>query len=193
VPDDAILSSIQAAPLQERYDLTALGLRAEAATDTHRGASKWWVPSISLLGEFVAFHAQATTISAYALGLSLSWSVFDGLTSYARSKEELAQERIALRTEDKAKLQARTDFQTYRRRYRYNLQKYRSRVDDVHRSEESVRLARQGFKAGTQTSTNVLDAEQDLFNARASLVEAQYGAFESLIRFELAVGRNVTQ
>lgn len=192
IPSDDDLKSIQSAQLGTRYDIDALGYQLEAATDTQRADAKWWMPNISLLGAYAAVTSQPVKLTTYALGLSLSFNIFDGLASYSRSKEAIESERIADKQQISSQLQAKTDFETYRRRYRYNLERYRARVDDVARATETVRLALAGFKAGTQTNTDVLDAEQDLFNARSTLIQAQYGALESLVRFELAVGRKVT-
>jgi outer membrane protein TolC len=191
VPSDADMKAIDSAELGSRYDIDALGLQLEASSDTQRADSKWWLPSISLLGAYAAVTSQPLKFTSYAFGVSLSMNIFDGMTSYSRSKEALESERIADRQQTSTRLQAKTDFETYRRRYRYNLERYRARADDVSRATETVRLALAGFRAGTQTNTDVLDAEQDLFNARSNEIQAQYGALESLVRFELALGRNV--
>jgi outer membrane protein len=193
VPSDADLHAIESAKPESRSDIEALSLTTDAANEQHRAASKWWVPTFSLVGNYDAYSGQQLKLTAYSVGVAMNINIFDGLVSYSRSKEAIETERIADRTEAQSRLQAETDFETYRRRYRYNLERYRARVDDVARATESVRLARLGFKAGTQTNTDVLDAEQDLFNARSNEVQAQYGALESLVRFELALGRNVSQ
>ena len=193
VPSDSDLHAIESSQLTSRPDIEALGLQAEAAGETHRAASKWWVPTLSFVGNYDAYNSQQLKLTAYTLGLGLTINIFDGLASYSRSKESLEEARVAEKSQTVSQLQAQTDFETYRRRYRYNLERYRARVDDVSRASESVRLARVGFKAGTQTNTDVLDAEQDLFNARSNQIQAQYGALESLVKFELALGRTVAQ
>jgi outer membrane protein len=191
-PKEDINTAIHSAQPGTRPDIDALQLRADAESDSHSSDSKWWVPSVSFMGALAAVRSDEIVLTSYALGLSMSWNIFDGMGSYARSKESIASEKIANRAEQLSHLQARTDVTTYQRRYHYNLQKYRARLEDVERSQESVRLAKSGFRAGVQTSTDVLDAEQDLFNARANQIQAQYGALDSLIHFELALGRNVT-
>jgi outer membrane protein len=191
-PKDEINVAIHQARLGSRPDIDALQLRADAENGAHRADAKWWIPSVSFMAEAVGLRSDEIKLTSYALGLSMSWNIFDGLKSYAISKESLASEKIAMRREELRQLQARTDVATYQRRYHYNLQKYRARLADVERSSESVRLAKSGFKAGVQTSTDVLDAEQDLFDARANQIQSQYGALESLIHFELALGRNIS-
>jgi outer membrane protein TolC len=51
-----------------------------------------------------------------------------------------------------------------------------------------VRLATLGLKAGTRTHTEVLDAELELFRARAGVIKAQADAMEAFINLELSLG-----
>jgi outer membrane protein TolC len=59
----------------------------------------------------------------------------------------------------------------------------------VDKAQESVRLATLGQKAGTRTTTEVLDAELDSFRSSAGVVSAQMDAAEALINLELALGK----
>jgi outer membrane protein TolC len=54
-----------------------------------------------------------------------------------------------------------------------------------------VRLAKEEERAGTRTSTETLDAELDLFRAKAGVVNALVNAAEAKIRLELALGREI--
>jgi outer membrane protein TolC len=64
-------------------------------------------------------------------------------------------------------------------------------LTDVDEAKESVRLATLGFKAGVNTTTDVLDAELDKFTASAGLVQAQVGMLEAVINLELAIGKRL--
>ena len=57
--------------------------------------------------------------------------------------------------------------------------------------ENLVRLANAGFKAGVRTTTEVLDAELDLFRARAGIVTTQLNCAEAKTKLELATGENL--
>jgi outer membrane protein TolC len=48
-----------------------------------------------------------------------------------------------------------------------------------------------GFKAGTRTTTDVLDAELEEFQASAGLVQAQINSLEALIQLELVTGKRL--
>ncbi|HEY1080417.1 MAG TPA: TolC family protein, partial [Bdellovibrio sp.] len=49
-------------------------------------------------------------------------------------------------------------------------------------------LSREGHKVGARTNTDVLDAEAELFRAKAGAVNAQIGALEAVFNLELSTG-----
>ncbi len=68
---------------------------------------------------------------------------------------------------------------------------YQAKLTDVDKAKESARLATLGFKAGTRTTTDVLDAELEQFRAEAGLVQAQLNALEALNNLEMAIGKGI--
>jgi outer membrane protein TolC len=66
---------------------------------------------------------------------------------------------------------------------------YKAKLTDIEEAKESARLATVGFKAGTRTTTDVLDAEYEEYRASAGLVQAQINALEALINLELVTGK----
>lgn len=198
LPNADIVKKIEEANAGGRPDLDAMTLRTEAAVKTESAAKNFWIPSISLVGNFNFYNNRSFEIidsvpfrSAYQYGVELSWNIFDGLYSYARSREAVAQTQAALKDEEIARLQVATDFATYRNTYQYQLSQFTTNIENLDRSKKSVQLALAGLRAGTQTSTDVLDAELDLFNARAGVIQAQLSAVESQISFENAIGSNL--
>jgi outer membrane protein TolC len=109
----------------------------------------------------------------------------------SRSKEVSYQAIQAEKQLDQMKLQVSYDFNFWKRRCLYSANLYAAKISDVAKAEESVRLSRDGFKAGARTSTEVLDAEFDLFRARAGVVNSQLNFGEALINLELALGTPV--
>jgi OMF family outer membrane factor len=128
---------------------------------------------------------------AYQLGLAASWNLFDGGASLAKEKEAGEERKQADAAAEEAKLQAPYDFDFWKRRLGYSAALYRARLAEVDKAKESVRLSRLGFKAGTRTTTDVLDSELDYFRATAGVVAAQVEAAEALMNVELAVGKRI--
>ena len=90
-----------------------------------------------------------------------------------------------------ARLHARQDFDLWSRKLLYFSSVYKSKMSDIDRSKEAVRLAREGRRVGVRTNTELLDAEIDLFRSQAGAVNAQLGALEAKISLELAAGQRV--
>jgi outer membrane protein TolC len=185
---------------RSRADLAALALRAKAAREKDSASDAFWFPSVSAFGgdEYYKYDSYDPAIipsdgyqQNYTVGLNLSWNLFDGGFSVARQKEA---EKMAVEAEQALKaqeLKTPLELEQWRRRYLYNVMLYQARLRSQEESEESVRLAQLGLKAGTLTHTESLDAETDLFRARAGVVRAQMDAIEAMINLELALGRSL--
>ncbi len=186
----------------DRTDIHALDMRSEAADYNRSANGAWIIPSVSLGGQLLYYNELTDTSSgsivdnqqyekAYSFGLFLTWNLFDGGVSYARERESTYQQKQVDSRTRAAKLQIPYDFAYWKRRFLSNTDHYEARKQDVERSEESVRLAKEEERAGTRTSTETLDAELDLFRAKAGVVNALVSAAEAEIRLELALGRRI--
>jgi outer membrane protein TolC len=111
--------------------------------------------------------------------------------SWAKSNE--AHERANEANDDlnSAQLQAPYDFDFWKRTLVSKVSLYQAKLTDIDKAKESARLATLGFKAGTRTTTDVLDAELEEFRAAAGLVQAQVDALEALINLEISVGKRI--
>ena len=185
---------------KDRADIRALNLRADAADHLRRARATWYVPTISLGGEYMWYNAQTFTTSVndtgnfyntYDIGVMLKWNLFDGGVSIAQEHEAAERSIQAEKTAQAEKLKVPYDFEYWKRRYVSNTDHYISKKFDITRSEESVRLAKEEERAGTRTSTETLDAELDLFRAKAGVVNALVSAAEAEIRLEMALGREI--
>lgn len=123
------------------------------------------------------------------MGLSATWTVFDGLATTARSHEAAEKRFQNEKSTQIKKLKARQDFDVWKRKFTYFCALYHSRQGEVDKAKEALRLAKEGHRVGARTNSDMLDAETDLYRAQAGLVTAQLGAMEALINFERATGR----
>jgi outer membrane protein TolC len=182
-----------------RSDLAALGERTQATSRLESAAAAYIVPKLNLFGDYQRYNNRDNALlwskagfrDAYQVGISLSWNLFDGMASFARSKQSVEQSFQAEKNLELASLKSHRDFDLWRRKFLYSASVYASRVDDVEKATEAIRLARAGRKVGARTNTELLDAEADLFRSRAGLVNAQLGAIEALLNLELASGQDL--
>lgn len=181
-----------------RADLSSLQQKTLALDDQEAAASVHWLPKIFLLGQYQYYNNRNDQISdfanyrdAYMVGVNLTWNLFDGMASFAKSKESIEQKYQLQKTLKMAELQAKQEVEVWMRKFKYFILVYKSRQDEVEKSAESVRLAKQGRKVGARTNTDLLDAESELYRAKAGVVNAQIGSIEALINLELNTGQKL--
>lgn len=182
----------------DRKDLSAANERARGAALRASAVNKFWVPKISLFGNYQIYNNRNNSLwdsdanrNAYQIGVSLNWNIFDGMASIARSKQAAEDRFQSERLVHVGRIKAPRDFDFWKRKFNYYCTVYKSRLNDVSKANESVRLAKEGRKAGVRTNTDLLDAETELFRAQAGVVNAQLGSIDSLINLELATGREL--
>lgn len=181
----------------KRQDLGALEGQVDATNLVESSRSKYWVPKLYLIGEYSKYNNITDPLSdwsnyrsAYSLGFQITWDIFSP-KALTKSKEELYQAIQGEKDLVSANLQAPVDFAFWKKRYLYSAANYHAKKVDVDRASETVRLAQAGFRAGIRTTTEVLDAELDLFRARAGIVTAQMNCIEAKEKLELALGENL--
>jgi outer membrane protein TolC len=198
---DQIVSQLTAVDFNERPDVKARIMQAESAEDQSAADGSFWVPKVSLIGEYQFYNSPdylATGLSNnddfrtdYFLGAAATWDIFDGGISLAKAKEAEAKSNQAQADVKAAQIQAPYDFDLWKRKLISSGAVYQAKLTDVDEAKESVRLATLGFQAGANTTTDVLDAELDKFTASAGLVQAQVGMLEAVINLELAIGKRL--
>ncbi len=197
VLDLNLVTKIDEGKISKRQDITALEYKSQSMGFKESAASRYFVPKLALFGQYQFYNNLTTNLTndyrnAYQVGLSLNWNLFDGMSSVARSKQTVQQTYQTERTLRQAKIKATKDLDLWRRKFVYFCNVYKSRLADVEKATESVRPAREAIKVGTKTNTDLLDAESELFHAKAGVVNSQIGSIESLINLELALGEKLT-
>jgi outer membrane protein TolC len=183
----------------QRADIAALRLKAEAYSELSDASKAHLLPKVSLIGGYDKYNNRNFSFNsedfrnAYSIGVQLSWNLFDGFGSMSRDHQATEQKFQSQKNLEIANLKSKTDVDFWKRKFRYYTVVYKARLNDIQKADESVRLAKEGHKVGTRTNTDLLDAEAELFRARAGMVRAQIGAVEALVNFEMATGTKVTQ
>jgi outer membrane protein TolC len=181
----------------KRGDLAALEERTAGLDQFHKSSSKYWFPKIALVGQYQKYNNLNDNWlgdgfrDAYTVGVQASWT-FDGLVGpTARDHQALEQKFQSEKALEMAQIKAKNDLEFWKRRYLYFCELFKARQSDIGKSAESVRLAKEGRRAGTRTNTDLLDAELELFRARAGAVNAQISSIEALVNLELASGQEL--
>ena len=199
---DKIVAALPQADFKERPDLKARELQASATEDMSAAAhSSFFFPRVSVIGEYQLYNSPDYLAAglkdtddfreAYFVGAAASWDILDGGASLARANEAGERAKQARADLEAAQLQAPYEFDLWKRKLIFSAALYQAKLTDVDKAKESTRLATLGFKAGTRTTTDVLDAELEQFRAEAGMVQAQLSALEALNHLEMAIGKGI--
>lgn len=196
--DDAVLTKASGIKGIERKDVIALKEKVESIQDLDTAAGRYWVPKISAYGQYQYYNNINDRFAdtdafreAYQVGVNLTWNFFDGMGSIARSHESSAQAEQLSQTLKMTQIKAHQELEFWKRKLNYFKTVYSARLIEVEKSNEAIRYAKAGHRAGTRTNTDLLDAELDLFRSQAGKINAQIGAIEALINVELASGQQL--
>ncbi len=186
--------------LSQRPDVEAQTKMEMAASRKNKAALGEWFPRVNLFATEQFYHYGAFSPlvvdqpgyqNAWAYGVRLTWNIFDGGRSIADKSIESDLYNEEKQITRRVYLTSASEFARFKRSYSYNCALYQARMQAVEKSQESVRLAALAVRAGTGTDTDELDAELELFRARAGVVQAQVGAAEALANLELALGHRI--
>lgn len=182
----------------ERTDLQALLSRVEAADYLRKSKQSFWSPQVNLYSQYQSYNNKSDDFSkaadfrnAYQVGINFTWILFEGFGGYAQYHQAIEQKVQAELNLKSLQVHAKQDFEMWRRKFLYFCSVYKSRESDILKTTESVRLAAEAHKVGSRTNTELLDAESELFRAKASLVNSKLGAIEALINLELVTGKSL--
>jgi outer membrane protein TolC len=173
-----------------RPELQQLFKLEQAADKSVSAARGNYFPSLAADAGFEVLNSPSvtTTRDGWTVGVQGNWAVFDGRATagkVAQARSVLAQTKLTT-----AEQQLAIDVEV--RRAHSTLQEAVELVTASkavgEQAEESVRLAKARFDAGTATQLDVLQAQVDLTTARTNEVEALYNHTVALASLRKAMG-----
>jgi len=179
--DQGSVDQLTAQALELRPEFAALDKTIESNRLTASSNAWRWAPSISGFGNFRAFNYAGFSGDnyAWAVGLQLDWTIYDGGIRDANRKLAYAQ-----RAENEAKLdllkdQVRDDVYNANRALTTRRRALDTANRSVRLSKETLDLVQVQHDAGTATQLDLLQAQDNLVAAEVALAQA---------RFDLALG-----
>ena len=193
--DNARLTQLIDAALARRPDIAALRARLKASESAIKvaGAPNW--PSLYLTahgtrdyndirtGEFVAEKDWN-----YGAGLSLQWTLFDGMQTLNAKRAAAAQAESVRSQLQQAELAASSDVWTGHQNYQTALKKFQASAALLKSAQAAYDLALDSYKAGLMSILDLLTAEAQLARARSEHIGARQDAFTALANLAHASG-----
>ena len=180
--------------LDQRPELKALRLLAEAQTYNVRAQKAGYQPNLSAYGSYGMQEDRMTdadtwdSAEGWEAGIQMGWKFFDGMGTRGRVMRAASDLQLARLDEEQARLNIDVEV---RRAYSSFLEAgelVAATKKVVEQAEESVRLARSRFDVGAATQLDVLQTQQALTQARDNEVQSLHDYQVALARLRKAMG-----
>jgi TolC family type I secretion outer membrane protein len=193
--DATHLSHLIDAALARRPDIAALRARFKASEAAIKVADAPGWPSL-----FANAHVQrdyndvrngqfvAEQDWNYGAGLSLQWTLFDGMQTRNAKRAAEAQAESVRNQLQQAELAASAAVWSGHQNYQTALKKFAASAALLHSSQAAYDLAMDSYKAGLMNILDLLTAEVQLALARSQSIAARQDAFTALANLAFASG-----
>ncbi len=179
----------------------ALSLRPEirartaevSAAESQLGSARWrWAPQISASGSLFAANVPYPTgkQDGWRVTVDLAWPLYDGGYRYGKASEAQAAVAGAEAARSLTRLQVGQEVQNATRDVAVARERVRLGERQQEAAAEAAASARRGFAAGVAGSTEVIDANDRLFQAEVGLADARARLGTALVALDRAVGRS---
>jgi outer membrane protein TolC len=193
--DDYNLEEVLKVALEKNPDLKSLEMRMRSAEFQHKSARLNHLPAITLSAaydrqnpEFNLVYGDLNQNYNLRFGASLSFNIFNGFSDQAEverqslnyhiAKENLIDRQRNLQLEVEQALLA---LQAAREIATIN-------EDNLKSAEEDLRLAQERYRVGAGTLLEIINAQYNLTNAKATLVSAKYDMMIARAQLRAAMG-----
>ena len=173
-----------------RAELAQLLVRREINEQQRRINISAIKPQINLFANYEFLEIlddRANFADGYAVGAQLQWSIFDGGTALARSRQSETDKLIDQTTFANQRNQVRLEVEQAYFSLQANKENIATSEKAVEQAEESLRLARLRFQAGVGTQTAVIQSQTELTTARGNRLDAIINYNQSLNQLFRAV------
>jgi len=171
-----------------RPELAAAQLSAQAAHQRTRARTLALLPDVSLEAAYIHIHGQtlAPEDSAY-VGLKASWGVFEWGATFFEQRAADAQAAAAEADEEGTRRRVGTEVSVRLAQLKAAVNAVSVARTAIASAEEAFRVTQELVKAGSATTTDLLDSQSALTQARLNLVRARYE--DAIARVALARAR----
>jgi outer membrane protein len=186
--------------LEKRPELLALRKTEELQNLNITDATSGYKPNLSVFAGYTWNNAQFTPpvdlthdINGWNAGAQVSWNIFDGLLTHGKVIQAKAQYEKSKTAVDEEMRDVELEVRTTYSDFLEAQEVLESQKTVQEEAEESLREANARADAGTGTQLDVLDAENQLTQARSTQVQALHDYDAARARFERAIGAEIVQ
>lgn len=158
--------------VQANLDKTKANIKAQGSA---------FLPTIYLFAMHELYTKDLTILEPdYAYGIGFKWDIFEGGSSYNKTKAAQSQKESVAELQQKARQDIQTAIEYYYKKMQNAAMTYKAVQKEISFSDEFYRARKLGFKAGTSTSLEVNTALTYKLKTRLDSIKAEYDYLVSL-------------
>lgn len=164
--ESALENNPQLKQLTAKKQLADLGIKKEQAA---------FLPNVAIMGTKELYeHELSEYMPDWFVGVGLQINLFDGMTKFRKVGAAKVQKQRVVTLEEKAQQDIVTLVTKVHQEMQKALEEYQSTETSLKFAQEYLRVRTKAFREGFATSTDVVDAQLNLFKVKTERLKAMY-------------------
>lgn len=181
------ISSINATLSGNRKDILAMDKSSEAYAKMLQSSKMNFLPTLNAFGSYELYDDTVfgTNAQGYLVGAQLSWKVFDSYKSIGKMEKAKADYQKAEVENQQYKSQSQLELNKTNRQLKDAENKVNLEKLDLEQSQEAYRIRSNRFTQGLEKTTDLLQAETQMFQKELELLQAvfEYNFTQQYLQF----------
>jgi outer membrane protein TolC len=159
-----------------RKDLLAMDKSSEAYAKMYQSSKMNFLPTLNAFGSYELYDDKlfGTNAQGYLVGAQLSWKVFDGYKSIGKMEKAKAEFQKAQVENQQYKSQSQLELNKTNRQLKDAENKVNLEKLALEQSQEAYRIRSNRFTQGLEKTTDLLQAETQMFQKELELLQAVF-------------------
>jgi len=181
------ISSINTTLSGNRKDILAMDKSSEAYAKMLQSSKMNFLPTLNAFGSYELYDDTlfGTNAKGYLIGAQLSWKVFDGYKSIGKMEKAKADYQKAEVENQQYKSQSQLELNKTNRQLKDAENKVNLEKLALEQSQEAYRIRSNRFTQGLEKTTDLLQAETQMFQKELQLLQAvfEYNFTQEYLQF----------
>lgn len=159
-----------------RKDILAMDKSSEAYAKMYQSSKMNFLPTLNAFGSYEMYDDTlfGTNAQGYLIGAQLSWKVFDGYKSIGKMEKAKAEYQKAHVENQQYKSQSQLELNKTNRQLKDAENKVNLEKLALEQSQEAYRIRSNRFTQGLEKTTDLLQAETQMFQKELQLLQAVF-------------------
>ncbi len=170
------ISSMNTTISGNRKDILAMDKSSEAYAKMYQSSKMNFLPTLNAFGSYELYDDTffGTNAQGYLVGAQLSWKVFDGYKSIGKMEKAKADYQKAEVENQQYKSQSQLELNKTNRQLKDAENKVNLEKLALEQSQEAYRIRSNRFTQGLEKTTDLLQAETQMFQKELQLLQAVF-------------------